>query len=92
MHRFLLASLVLAATTPVAIAQDADRTDVDASGRPIRYADVTTVDFNDLGVTGGVVRPELVDLVETRRASFNPLVRMRDDFARELRASIDEVK
>lgn len=64
----------------------------DAEGREIRYEERTTIDFEEVDVEGELVKPEGNLLTETKRASFNPMIRFREDFNVEMKQSVDEVK
>jgi hypothetical protein len=65
---------------------------VDDEGREIRYKARTEIDFEEVDVTGELVKPQGQLLLERKKASFNPLIRFREDFNEEMRQSIDEVK
>ena len=74
---------------PKAFAQD----EVDPeSGRTIKYKEETSIDFDEVDVTGELVKPQGALVSERRRASFNPLIQLRTDFNEEMRQSVDEVK
>lgn len=64
----------------------------DTEGREIRYEERTTIDFDEVDVEGELVKPEGNLLTETKRASFNPMIRFREDFNVEMKQSVDEVK
>lgn len=82
----LLTSLLIGGT---ALAQD----EVDAdSGRTIKYKERTEIDFEGVNVDGELVKPSGALLMEVKRSQFNPLIRMRENFDKEMRQSIDEVK
>lgn len=82
----LLTSLLIGGT---AFAQD----EVDAdSGRTIKYKERTEIDFEGVNVDGELVKPSGALLMEVKRSQFNPLIRMRENFDKEMRQSIDEVK
>ena len=67
--------------------------DVDSdSGRQIKYKERTEIDFEGVDVDGQLVKPSGVLLMEVKRSQFNPLIRMRENFDKEMRQSIDEVK
>lgn len=75
---------------PSAFAQD-DDVDED-SGRRIKYSERTEIDFEAVDVNGELVKPEGSLLQDRKRASFNPLIRLREDFNPEMVKSVDEVK
>ncbi len=86
-----IAALALLMFVPtVAFAQDEE---VDEeSGRAIKYKERTEIDFDAVDVSGELVKPQETLISERRRASFNPLIRLRMDFNEEMRSSVDEVK
>lgn len=85
-HRTLC--VVLLALAPVtAFAQD-----VDESGRQVKYRERTEIDFEGVDVSGELQKPSGVLLMDVKKTSFNPLIRFRENFDREMRESIDEVK
>lgn len=86
LSRVLLASLALSTVSTAAFAQDAD------DGRTIEYKQRTEIDFEDVDVTGELKKPSGVLSIESSRGKFNPLIRLRENFDREMKASIDEVK
>ena len=83
---FSLASLGLV-TASTAVAQDADD-----SGRAIKYKERTEIDFEDVDVTGELVKPAGALIINRKKASFPPLIRLREDFNDEMKRSIDKVK
>ena len=86
-----LFTAALLLTGSIAFAQDDDETDAD-SGRKIKYSERTEIDFEAVDVSGELVKPQGSLLVESRRASFNPLIRLRTDFNDEMTQSINEVR
>jgi hypothetical protein len=89
MFRTLITAGLLLASG-AAFAQD-DETDAD-SGRKIKYQERTEIDFEAVDVAGELVKPQGSLLVEHKRASFNPLIRLRTDFNDEMNQSINEVR
>jgi len=87
-----LIPLFLALTcSSAAFAQDEAPADAD-SGRAIKYKERTEIDFEGVDVTGELVKPQGALLLDRRKAQFNPLIRLREDFVVEMKASVDEVK
>lgn len=86
MTRILALSLLLSAPS-LAFAQDEDE-----SGRQVKYKERTEIDFDGVDVTGELVKPSGQLLSERRKATFNPLIRLRDNFNEEMKRSVDEVK
>ena len=68
----------------LSIAQDNDR--------QIRYKDKTEIDFEGVDVTGQLVKPQGALLLDRKRASFNPLIKLRIDFNQEMSDSVTEIK
>lgn len=82
---FLVGALTLAAAP--AFAQEADE-----SGRSVKYKERTEIDFEGVDVQGELVKPQGQLLLDRRKASFNPLIRLRTEFNNEMKQSVDEVK
>lgn len=97
MTRFLLrllplavALLALGAYSRPALAEE-DEIDAD-SGRKIQYKSKTEIDFEGLDVEGEMVKPSSALVLDRKKASFNPLIKMRENFNPEMEESIDEVR
>lgn len=91
MNRMLkiVTGLVALASVSPAFAQE----EVDAdSGRQIKYKERTEIDFEGVDVTGELVKPQGSLLLDRRRASFNPLIKLRADWNDEMKASVDEIR
>ena len=88
--RFLAALVLLPLLSTAAMAQD-EETDPD-SGRQVKYKARTEIDFEGVDVSGELVKPQGQLLLDRKKANFNPLIRLREDFNEEMRQSIDEVK
>lgn len=82
---FLLGSFL---ASGLAFAQDAE----EEEGREVRYRERTEIDFEAVDVSGELVKPEGQLLLERKKASFNPLIRFREDFNAEMRQSVDQIK
>jgi hypothetical protein len=76
--------MILLLITSLAIAQDNDR--------QIRYKEKTEIDFEGVDVTGQLVKPQGALLLDRKRASFNPLIKLRTDFNQEMSDSVTEIK
>ena len=70
--------------TSLTFAQDEDR--------DIKYRERTEIDFEGVDVTGELVKPQGALLLDRKRASFNPLIKLRSDFNPEISTSVSEVK
>jgi hypothetical protein len=89
MSRTLLALLATLAVSAPAFAQD----EVDAeTGRKIKYKERTEIDFEGVDVQGELVKPSGALLMDVKRSQFNPLIRFRENFDKEMKESLDEVK
>jgi len=60
--------------------------------RDVRYRSRTEIDFEGVDVTGQLVKPQGALLLDRKRASFNPLVKLRADFNPEISLSVEEIK
>lgn len=83
-----LLGLASFAASNVALAQDEDP----APGQKVIYKDKTEIDFEGLDVAGELVKPQGALLLDRKRASFNPLIKLRTDFNDEMDRSVDQVK
>jgi hypothetical protein len=89
MNRIPRLSRVFAATAlltipTMAFGQEEERT--------VKYKERTEIDFEGLDVSGELVKPQGALLLDRKRASFNPLIRLRTDFNQEMAESVDEIK
>ena len=82
---FLVGSLGLLSTA--AFAQDEGEED-----RKVTYKERTEIDFEGLDVSGELVKPQGALLLDRKKASFNPLIKLRTNFDEEMAQSVDEVK
>jgi len=69
----------------VALAQDSE-------DRKVVYKERTEIDFEGLDVAGELVKPQGALLLDRKRASFNPLIKLRTDFNVEMSQSVDQIK
>ena len=72
-----------------AFAQEAPAED---AGRQIKYKERTEIDFEGVDVTGELVKPQGQLLLDRRKANFNPLIKLREDWNAEMKDSVDEIK
>lgn len=86
--RLILSLTLLAFAASPAIAQDDD----DSSGRRVTYKSKTEIDFEAVEVAGELVKPQGALLLDRKRGSFNPLIKLRADFNDEMDSSVDEIK
>lgn len=83
--RFLIAG-TLGLLSTGAFAQDEDE------DRKVVYKERTEIDFEGLDVSGELVKPSGALLLDRKKASFNPLIKLRTNFDEEMAQSVDEVK
>jgi len=60
--------------------------------RKVTYQSRTEIDFDGVEVAGELVKPQGALLLDRKRASFNPLIKLRTDFNQEMSESVNEVK
>ena len=56
------------------------------------YKSKTEIDFEDLEIEGALQKPQSALVLERKKASFNPLVKLRTDWNEEISHSTNEVK
>ncbi len=61
-------------------------------GQKIKYKERTEIDFEGVDVTGELVKPQGSLLLDRRKANFNPLIKLREDWDLEMKQSVDEIK
>lgn len=87
MRTWITAAFLASALVPTtAFAQDED------GGRQIKYKARTEIDFEGVDVSGELIKPSGALLLDRKKADFNPLIRLREDFSEEIKQSVDEVK
>jgi hypothetical protein len=87
MKRLLITISLMALTASPALAQDDDD-----SSRRVTYKSRTEIDFEAVEVAGELVKPQGALLLDRKRGSFNPLIKLRADFNDEMDSSVDEIK
>ncbi|MCB9745872.1 MAG: hypothetical protein H6740_25080 [Alphaproteobacteria bacterium] len=75
-----------ALTAGAALAQD------EGGDRKIQYKQRTEIDFEGVDVSGELVKPQGALLLDRKRANFNPLIKLRQDFNEEMDQSVNQVK
>ena len=78
----LLASMALAS-------DDVER---DENGDRVVYRQKTEIDFEDLEIEGILQKPQSALVLERKKASFNPLIKLRTDWHDAMEQSVDEIK
>ena len=58
----------------------------------VKYQKETVIDFEGLEIEGELVRPQGNLILERKRANFNPLIRLRQDFDAEMSESSKEIE
>jgi len=58
----------------------------------VKYKKETIIDFEGLELEGELVRPQGNLILERKRANFNPLIRLRQDFDAEMKESSKEIE
>lgn len=66
--------------------------DEEGGDRSVQYKSRTEIDFEGVEVAGELVKPQGALLLDRKRASFNPLIKLRTDFNQEMSESVNEVK
>jgi hypothetical protein len=58
----------------------------------VSYKEKTEIDFEGVEVEGELVKPQGALLLERKKASFNPLIKLRPDFNHEMSQSVNDIK
>lgn len=85
---FLILGVLGLFASTAAFAQSEDG----AGDRKVIYKEKTEIDFEGLDVAGELVKPQGALLLDRKRASFNPLIKLRTDFNDEMDRSVDQIK
>ena len=82
----LIFSIMLALTfaLPVAFAQGDEP--------EVRYRKKTEIDFEDVSIDGELKKPHGAYLLDKRQSSFNPLIRLKENFSQEMTDSVNQVR
>ena len=56
------------------------------------YKEKTEIDFEGLEIEGELIKPQGALLLDRRAATFNPLIKLRTDFDKEMDDSVKEIK
>ena len=76
----------------IGLAHAGDDVERDADGNKVVYKQKTEIDFEDLEIEGVLQKPQSALVLERKKASFNPLVKLRTDWNDAVDESVDEVK
>ena len=60
--------------------------------RKVIYKQRTEIDFEDVDVTGELIKPAGALIINRKKATFPPLIKLREDWNDELKRTIDKVK
>jgi len=60
--------------------------------RKIIYKERTEIDFESVDVTGELIKPAGALIINRKKATFPPLIKLREDWNDELKRTIDKVK
>ena len=58
----------------------------------VRYKKKTEIDFEDVAVDGALKRPHGSFVLEKRQSRFNPLIKLKDNFNKEMLESVEEIR
>jgi len=56
------------------------------------YRKETTIDFEELEIERVLIKPQSALVLERKKASFNPLIKLRTDWNDQIDENLDEVK
>jgi hypothetical protein len=91
--RKLISRSILLSAFGLGLAGAAFAQDEESEGdRKVQYKQKTEIDFEGLDVNGELVKPQSALVLDRKKASFNPLIKLREDFNAEMEQSINDVK
>ena len=64
----------------------------DKEDRKVIYKERTEIDFESVDVTGALIKPAGALIITRKKATFPPLIKLREDWDDELKRTIDKVK
>ncbi|MCO4768815.1 MAG: hypothetical protein KDA24_02215 [Deltaproteobacteria bacterium] len=88
MRKHLIALLAAVLTLGVAMPVMAQDDDDDS----VRYKKKTEIDFEDVSVDGELKKPHGAYLLDKRQSSFNPLIKLKADFNKEMIESVTQIR
>ena len=56
------------------------------------YRKKTEIDFENLDIEGELVKPQGALLLERKKANFNPLIKLRQNFTSEINQSVTDIQ
>jgi hypothetical protein len=75
----------------LAMAQEGGAAPADPSGEQVMYKKTTIIDFSDVTITGELTKPEGSYLMNKKKANFDLLIRVRDNFLPEMIKTVDNL-
>ena len=87
LRKFLALSIILLSVSPAYAGDEEEDSD-----RKVVYKQKTEIDFEDLEIEGILQKPQSALVLERKKASFNPLIKLRTDWKDEIQDSTDEIK
>lgn len=66
--------------------------DEESQDRSVVYKQKTEIDFEDLEIEGVLQKPQSALVLERKKASFNPLIKLRTEWKDQIDQSVDEIK
>jgi hypothetical protein len=66
--------------------------DDDQKDRKIIYKEKTEIDFEGIEIAGALIKPQGTLILTRHSAHFNPLIKLRADFDKEMNDSVNEIK
>ena len=64
----------------------------DKEDRKVIYKERTEIDFESVDVTGALIKPAGALIITRKKATFPPLIKLREDWDDEMKKTIDKVK
>ena len=64
----------------------------DDGDKKVVYRSTTEIDFEELEIEGVLQKPQSALVLERKKASFNPLIKLRTDFDVEIEESVEEIR
>ena len=58
----------------------------------IVYKQKTEIDFEGIELEGEIIKPQGALVLDRQTAAFNPLIKLRTDFDKEMELSVQEIK
>ncbi len=84
--RIIVVGLALGFASSPVFAQDEE------DGRKVVYKSRTEIDFEGVDVSGELVKPQRALLLDRKKGSFNPLIRLREEFNQEMDQSVNYIR